>query len=174
MSSICCRPSYCWRRKKQKAKMNKSISSQHRWVTVLLDVLTWVNQRAMATNTNPTSLDYDLIDLSAEDKVAAQKYLNENGIRGIEGFLAERLDAWRKWSVPSTYCQHCTALILLVLWILPSPVTQEQWVPVSVQIYPEVKDSFSGQIDTDQYIAESSGRYRVRCLFEESECLSPI
>lgn len=54
----------------------------------------------MATNTNPTALDYDLIDLSQEDKVAAEKYLSQNGIRGIEGFLAERLDAWRKWSVP--------------------------------------------------------------------------
>ena len=53
----------------------------------------------MATNTNPIALDYDLIDLSQEDKVAAHKYLSENGIRGIEGFLAERLDAWRKWSV---------------------------------------------------------------------------
>ncbi|CAF0785600.1 unnamed protein product [Adineta steineri] len=50
----------------------------------------------MATSYDVKSLDYDLIDLSEDDKLAAQKYLSENGIRGIEGFLAERLDAWRK------------------------------------------------------------------------------
>jgi len=53
----------------------------------------------MATSNNVISLDYDMIDLSEDDKVAAQKYLNEHGVRGIEGFLAERLDAWRKWFV---------------------------------------------------------------------------
>jgi hypothetical protein len=53
----------------------------------------------MATSTNTMPLDFDMIDLSEDDKIAAQKYLNENGIRGIEGFLAERLDAWRKWLV---------------------------------------------------------------------------
>lgn len=56
----------------------------------------------MATNT-VVPLDYDMIDLSEDDKLAAQKYLNENGVRGIEGFLAERLEAWRKWSVT---CAH--------------------------------------------------------------------
>ena len=52
----------------------------------------------MASNT-VVPLDYDMIDLSEDDRLAAQKYLNENGVRGIEGFLAERLEAWRKWSV---------------------------------------------------------------------------
>ncbi|CAF4156079.1 unnamed protein product, partial [Adineta steineri] len=50
----------------------------------------------MATSYDVQSLDCDLVDLSEDDKLAAQKYLSENGIRGIEGFLAERLDAWRK------------------------------------------------------------------------------
>ncbi|CAF1301050.1 unnamed protein product [Rotaria sordida] len=50
----------------------------------------------MAVNNSVQSGDFDMVDLSEEDKVAAQKYLSENGIRGIEGFLAERLDAWRK------------------------------------------------------------------------------
>jgi hypothetical protein len=52
----------------------------------------------MATNNN-TPLDFDMVDLTEDDKVAAEKYLNANGVRGIEGFLAERLDAWRKWFV---------------------------------------------------------------------------
>ena len=55
----------------------------------------------MAMNNN-TPLDFDMVDLTEDDKVAAQKYLNENGVRGIEGFLAERLDAWRKWFVDLT------------------------------------------------------------------------
>ncbi|CAF5005704.1 unnamed protein product [Rotaria socialis] len=49
-----------------------------------------------ASNSSQQSVDNDLVDVSEEDKIAAQKYLSENGIRGIEGFLAERLDAWRK------------------------------------------------------------------------------
>ena len=53
----------------------------------------------MATSNNITPLDYDLVDLSEDDKVAAQKYLSEHGVRGLEGFLAERLDAWRQWFV---------------------------------------------------------------------------
>jgi hypothetical protein len=53
----------------------------------------------MATNNNITPLDFDLVDLSEDDKNAAQKHLSEHGVRGIEGFLAERLDAWRKWFV---------------------------------------------------------------------------
>jgi hypothetical protein len=53
----------------------------------------------MATSNNVTTLDFDMVDLSEDDKIAAQKYLSENGIRGIEGFLAERLDAWRQWFV---------------------------------------------------------------------------
>ena len=53
----------------------------------------------MATNTSVPPCDYDMVDLSEDDKAAAQKYLSENGVRGIEGFLAERLDAWRKWFV---------------------------------------------------------------------------
>ncbi|CAF1620624.1 unnamed protein product [Rotaria magnacalcarata] len=51
---------------------------------------------ATSNNSSQQSVDYDLVDISEEDKIAAQKYLSENGIRGIEGFLAERLDAWRK------------------------------------------------------------------------------
>jgi len=53
----------------------------------------------MATSYSVTPLDFDMVDLSEDDKIAAQKYLNENGVRGLEGFLAERLDAWRKWFV---------------------------------------------------------------------------
>ncbi len=53
----------------------------------------------MATSNNVTTLDFDMVDLSEDDKIAAQKHLSENGIRGIEGFLAERLDAWRQWFV---------------------------------------------------------------------------
>lgn len=53
----------------------------------------------MATSSATQPVDYEMVDLSEEDKVAAQKYLNEHGVRGIEGFLAERLDAWRKWFV---------------------------------------------------------------------------
>ena len=53
---------------------------------------------AMSNNTT-IPLDFDMIDLSEDDKIAAQKYLSENGVRGLEGFLAERLDAWRKWFV---------------------------------------------------------------------------
>ncbi len=54
----------------------------------------------MATSSqSATALDFDMVDLSEGDKAAAQKYLSENGIRGLEGFLAERLDAWRKWFV---------------------------------------------------------------------------
>jgi hypothetical protein len=54
----------------------------------------------MATSSqSATALDFDMVDLSEDDKAAAQKYLSENGIRGLEGFLAERLDAWRKWFV---------------------------------------------------------------------------
>jgi hypothetical protein len=54
----------------------------------------------MATsNQTATPLDFEIVDLSEDDKAAAQKYLSENGIRGLEGFLAERLDAWRKWFV---------------------------------------------------------------------------
>ncbi len=54
----------------------------------------------MATSSqNVAPLDFDIVDLSEDDKAAAQKYLSENGIRGLEGFLAERLDAWRKWFV---------------------------------------------------------------------------
>lgn len=55
----------------------------------------------MATSQSTTSLDFDMVDLSEEDKAAAQKYLSENGVRGLEGFLAERLDAWRQWFVES-------------------------------------------------------------------------
>lgn len=55
----------------------------------------------MASNEKVTPVDYDLVDISEEDKVAAQKYLTENGVRGLEGFLAERLEAWRKWWVSS-------------------------------------------------------------------------
>ncbi|CAF3644794.1 unnamed protein product [Rotaria sp. Silwood1] len=50
----------------------------------------------MAASNSTQSFDFDIVDLSEEDKIAAKKYLNENGVRGIEGFLAERLDAWRK------------------------------------------------------------------------------
>ena len=53
----------------------------------------------MATNDRVTSSDYEFVDLSEDDKVAAQKYLSENGVRGLEGFLAERLEIWRKWFV---------------------------------------------------------------------------
>jgi len=53
----------------------------------------------MATTNESVVQDYVLVDLSEEDKLAAQKYLSENGVRGIEDFLAERLDAWRKWFV---------------------------------------------------------------------------
>lgn len=40
-----------------------------------------------------------MVDLSEDDKVAAEKHLSQNGVRGIENFLAERLEAWRKWLV---------------------------------------------------------------------------
>ena len=53
----------------------------------------------MASSEKVTPVDYDLVDISEEDKVAAKKYLTENGVRGLEGFLAERLEAWRKWFV---------------------------------------------------------------------------
>lgn len=53
----------------------------------------------MAANNNTTSFEYDMVDLSGDDKIAAEKYLTEHGVRGLEGFLAERLDAWRKWFV---------------------------------------------------------------------------
>ena len=55
----------------------------------------------MASSQNTVPLDYDMVDLSEDDKIAAQKYLSENGVRGLEGFLAERLDAWRQWFVES-------------------------------------------------------------------------
>jgi hypothetical protein len=58
-----------------------------------------MNHHNMATSNNVTPLDFEMVDLSEDDKAAAQKYLSENGVRGIEGFLAERLDAWRKWFV---------------------------------------------------------------------------
>ena len=53
----------------------------------------------MATSNNTNSLDFEMVDLSEDDKLAAQRFLSENGVRGIEDFLAERLDAWRKWLV---------------------------------------------------------------------------
>jgi hypothetical protein len=53
----------------------------------------------MATSNTTIPLDFDMVDLSEDDKVAAQKYLSENGVRGLEGFLAERLEAWRRWFV---------------------------------------------------------------------------
>lgn len=54
---------------------------------------------SMASSQGTTPLEFDMVDLSEDDKLAAQKYLSENGVRGLEGFLAERLDAWRKWFV---------------------------------------------------------------------------
>lgn len=54
---------------------------------------------ATSTDSNQKPMDYDMVDLSEDDKIAAEKYLSENGVRGLEGFLAERLDAWRKWFV---------------------------------------------------------------------------
>lgn len=56
----------------------------------------------MATTHDSIVQDFVVVDLSEEDKLAAQKYLSENGVRGIEDFLAERLDAWRKWFVEGT------------------------------------------------------------------------
>ena len=53
----------------------------------------------MATSSSTNSFDFNIVNLSEDDKLAAQKYLSENGVRGIEDFLAERLDAWRKWLV---------------------------------------------------------------------------
>lgn len=75
-------------------------------------------RQAMASNVPPpSSSDYDFVDLSEEDKIAAQKYLNENGVRGLEGFLAERLEAWRKWfvSVPcdDRFLHHSLSLSLI-------------------------------------------------------------
>lgn len=49
----------------------------------------------MASNVH----EFEMVNLSEEDKLAAHRYLSENGVRGIEDFLAERLDAWRKWFV---------------------------------------------------------------------------
>jgi len=62
----------------------------------------------MATSSNTGPFNFELLDISEEDKAAAQKYLNENGIRGIEDFLAERLDAWRKWLVVFHY--YCLSI----------------------------------------------------------------
>ena len=56
---------------------------------------------ASSESTTIPPLGFDMIDLSEDDKIAAQKYLSENGVRGLEGFLAERLDVWRKWFVQS-------------------------------------------------------------------------
>ena len=56
-----------------------------------------MNQNSMASNTNVSSSEYEILDLSEADKIAAQKYLSDNGVRGLENFLAERLEAWRKW-----------------------------------------------------------------------------
>jgi hypothetical protein len=68
----------------------------------------------MATAGNVDLLDAELIDLSEDDKIAAKKYLSENGIRGLEGFLAERLDVWRKWFVDCSRCVIEARPMLLV------------------------------------------------------------
>ena len=69
----------------------------------------------MASNENVTSSSgYDFVDLSEEDKIAAEKYLSENGVRGLEGFLAERLEAWRKWFVDLFSTDFLSIVLLLV------------------------------------------------------------
>ncbi len=67
----------------------------------------------MATSSNTGPFNFELLDISEEDKVAAQKYLSENGIRGIEDFLAERLDAWRRWFVVFHYYRLSISIFLV-------------------------------------------------------------
>lgn len=74
-----------------------------------------VIDQAMASNENVTSSsDYDFVDLSEEDKIAAEKYLSENGVRGLEGFLSERLEVWRKWFVDLFSTDFISIVVFLV------------------------------------------------------------